>query len=614
MKVIFTVSLFIFCFNTNGQNETTKWYFGKFAALDFSTNPPTSLNNSSMTTQEGCASIADPNTGNLLFYTDGITIWNKNHLPMANGTGLMGNFSTTQSAIIVKQPGNSNIYFVITVDLQGSSNGLRYSVVDMSLVTGTGSVTIKNTLLYAPSTEKVTGVRHCNGTDIWIVSHEFNTDNFRSYLLTSAGMSMTPVISQVGSVHGVSGQGYMRVSSNGKKLACAKSNGSPSELELYDFDPATGIVSNYIMISNSVGNFWGCEFSPDNTKLYGGTINPGGLYQWDICAGSSTAIISSSVIITTSVVLPCLQNAPDGKIYCAKWTGTTLGVINDPNLPGILCNFNPNGVTLTTGSVTTGLPNFVTSYFKALPPPFTHTMTPQISCNTVTFSAPSVSSSGCFTSSISGYHWNFGDIASGSSNTSSFNNASHNFSSPGTYNVKLALQYSDCGIDTIIQPVTILPSPVIAAAHRTICIGTTASLTASGATSYTWSPGNITTSGYTANPSSSAVYTVTGTGSNSCTASKTVSVTVKSCVGIAEDVLKDPPIVLPNPSSGNFELKGTVHGALIEIYSSDGKILTTSKCTSGSEFISLGEYPDGIYILSYRVNSATFRMKMIKIN
>src|ERR1044072_10401 len=88
------------CFTSAySQNENTKWYFGENAALNFMTNPPTQLNNSSMSTMEGSSSIADA-SGNLLFYTDGLTVYNKLHAVMANGTGLSGNQSTSQAALI----------------------------------------------------------------------------------------------------------------------------------------------------------------------------------------------------------------------------------------------------------------------------------------------------------------------------------------------------------------------------------------------------------------------------------------------------------------------------------------------------------------------------------
>ena len=104
--LVFT-SLFSF-----SQNETKKWCFGNKAALDFMTSPPTAFT-SSINAGEGCSSIADAN-GNLLFYTDGVTIFNANHSIMANGTGLLGSSyqSTSQGALIVKQPGSATIYYV----------------------------------------------------------------------------------------------------------------------------------------------------------------------------------------------------------------------------------------------------------------------------------------------------------------------------------------------------------------------------------------------------------------------------------------------------------------------------------------------------------------------
>src|SRR5436190_8691 len=101
----------------NGQNEHRFWFFGNKAGLDFITSPPATLTTGSINTVEGCATISDA-AGNLLFYTDGITIWDQAHNIMGNGTGLTGNTSSSQSAIIVKQPGNTNLFYVFS---QGST-------------------------------------------------------------------------------------------------------------------------------------------------------------------------------------------------------------------------------------------------------------------------------------------------------------------------------------------------------------------------------------------------------------------------------------------------------------------------------------------------------------
>ncbi|HOZ88433.1 MAG TPA: hypothetical protein PL029_11785, partial [Bacteroidia bacterium] len=248
------------------QNQMSKWYFGLQAGLDFMTNPPTILTNGAMTTGEGCATISNA-AGNLLFYTNGVNIYDQTHNVMANGTGLTGNGSTTQSSIIVKQPGNSNIFFVFSLGPSGTGN-LDVSTVDLSLSSGNGSVTVKNTQLATAMTEKLTSVKHCNGTDVWVMAHDNNSTNFRAFLVTSSGVSPVSVVSSVGSNHGTSGWlGNMKFSPNGKKLGVAI-HGASGAFEVFDFDASTGAVTNSLSLG-SYPSCYGCEFSPDGTKFYG---------------------------------------------------------------------------------------------------------------------------------------------------------------------------------------------------------------------------------------------------------------------------------------------------------------------------------------------------------
>ncbi|HOZ87323.1 MAG TPA: hypothetical protein PL029_06165, partial [Bacteroidia bacterium] len=176
-------SLFLFfsliILNLHSQNETARWHFGAYAALNFMTTPPTILSSSSMSVVEGCASMANA-SGNLLFYTNGVTVWNQANTVMANGTNLSGSLTPTQSSIIIRQPGSSNIYYIFTVGGTTVTPGLCYSIVNMNLAAGMGSVTTKNAVLYAPACkEKLTATLHCNHNDIWILAVEAGSNNFR---------------------------------------------------------------------------------------------------------------------------------------------------------------------------------------------------------------------------------------------------------------------------------------------------------------------------------------------------------------------------------------------------------------------------------------------------
>src|SRR4051812_29467993 len=167
MRKIFIVCILFFQIGKPAfaQKENNIWYFGTNAGLDFNSGVPVALTNSAMVTSEGCASVSDT-AGNLLFYTDGISIWNKNHTIMPNGTGLTGNSTATQSALIIKKPGSANLYYVFSTHFT-----LAYSIVDMTLNSGLGDVTIKNDTL-GNGSEKLCGAAHVNGTDYWIISHE----------------------------------------------------------------------------------------------------------------------------------------------------------------------------------------------------------------------------------------------------------------------------------------------------------------------------------------------------------------------------------------------------------------------------------------------------------
>jgi hypothetical protein len=122
------------------QKQNAVWYFGYNAGLDFNTDPPTPLHGE-MNTLEGCASIADPN-GNLLFYTDGGHVWDRQDHIMPNGFGLLGGNSSTQSALIVPLPASCTKYYLFTTwdDLQFDGGGMAYSIIDMLLNDGYGDI------------------------------------------------------------------------------------------------------------------------------------------------------------------------------------------------------------------------------------------------------------------------------------------------------------------------------------------------------------------------------------------------------------------------------------------------------------------------------------------
>jgi len=353
--------------DVKAQLEASKWVFGNNVGLDFSTGAPLVFTGSKLTTTEGCASISN-SKGAMLFYTDGITVWNRNNQQMPNGDSLKGDPSSTQSGVAVPMPGNPNIYYLFTIDAEAGDNGFCYSIIDITKDGGLGDVVEKNTLVKTPSTERITAVRHRNRKDFWILTHAYNSDEFMAYLLTSTGLSKNPIISAVGISHNEVDNtiGYMKISPDGSQLAVAIKE--KHCFQLFDFDNETGIISHPISFQLEDGSkAYGIEFSPNGSLLYVTAGGKGKIYQVNLQAGSKEAIIASLQIIGTSSNsrwIGALQVGIDGKIYVSEYTSPKLSVINYPNLVGKQCNFVSDAVNLGSGVCQLGLPTFIQTYFN----------------------------------------------------------------------------------------------------------------------------------------------------------------------------------------------------------------------------------------------------------
>ncbi|RYE16198.1 MAG: hypothetical protein EOP51_26255, partial [Sphingobacteriales bacterium] len=205
-----------------GQVGSDIWYFGHNAGVSFMSDPPVALNDGALITNEGCATITDQN-GNLLMYTDGVKVFNRLHQQMPNGFGLLGHSSSTQTGLIVPQPGTDSVYFIFTTgNIQAP---LCYSKVNINLDNGLGDVTIKNEILKQNANEQLTAVKHANGIDYWVVSITpgvgngvMNPDTFNVFLVNNTGIITTPIsyINALTSVY-VNHAGQMKFSPDGSK-------------------------------------------------------------------------------------------------------------------------------------------------------------------------------------------------------------------------------------------------------------------------------------------------------------------------------------------------------------------------------------------------------------
>ena len=358
------------------QNASNIWYFGDRAGLDFNTSPPTTLTDGQLDTQEGVASVSDDN-GNLLFYTDGITVWDRTHQPMpsANGT-LDGHWSSTQSAIIVPNLSDPDIYYIFTTDELGGSDGLSYTVINMALP-GNGSVPSPlgnvvgsqlNNQLITPVTEKIVGLIKPDYSGYWVVAHGWNNNNFYAYEITCDGLNANPVISSVGNVHSgasINSVGYMKATIDGQKLALVNRNSGT--IDVYDFDNVNGIVSNELEIKPNDPLIYGIEFSFSGDYLYIGGKDI--ISQFSMSSGILINIdIDDTSPIGGNNAIRALQLGPDKNIYVSVRNHKYISAIYNPE---------SNDPMLTTDAIYLdsdnsgrncrfGLPNLF--YFDFFPP------------------------------------------------------------------------------------------------------------------------------------------------------------------------------------------------------------------------------------------------------
>ena len=501
MKIISALILTITALSVFAQ-QGNNWYFGQNAGINFSSGSAVAITDGLLNTEEGCASISDEN-GNLMFYTDGVTVWDRTHNVMTNGSGLYGNISATQSALAVQKPDNPDIYFLFTVGAgpyatTGHVGDFCYNVIDFSSDPN-GEITSKNQVLVSGNiTEKLTAVLHGNGDEVWVIMHEWGSNTFRAYEIdaTTANGAWSFVSSSVGPAHDGDTRnsiGYMKASPDGNSIATAIMY--DSNYDLFDFDKCSGeITYNRSFINYEFA--YGMEFSPNGDKLYMAS-NPynsslgyriGTIYQHNISAHTTQTISTSSSSVAE------FQVAPDGNIYVAKCEIDLVGnLVSNSDYLGLIENPNSNTPTYTDNGFlldvnstnanqsTAGLPSFIQSFFEEK----NHIIIADTCLgNNTSFTLHNTN--GLVNSDAS---WDFGD----GSATETGLSKTHTYASAGTYtvtcNVKCFPEYT--------YEVHILALPAISlSSNSAICSGEDLQLFENGgeATSWSWTGPNGFTS------------------------------------------------------------------------------------------------------------------------
>ena len=514
----FTLTLF-----TEGKQVANFWYFGDGAGIDFSDEAgPLAVTDGQITAAEGCATVSDEN-GDLLFYTNGETVWNSEHAVMANGTDIGGSADASQGVIVVGHGSDASLYYIFLVEEEASTTkSFKVALLDMKLNNGLGDIVLKNRKIFSESMEKIAASGTANTN---VLTHELGTNNFRSYSVNDQGINYPDFVGEGNTfLSDESVRGYIKYAAGGDKIAHAY-NDNGAFIDFIRNDSANGFEYAQIDVDFG-GDVYGLEFSPSGDLLYA-TLNNGGsssLIQIPVNDAYTIAEIENPDSVTVadlSFEAGAIQIAPNGTIYIASNNTSQLFAIGSPDV-----RYDPTEGTLLANSLQPfdlagrnsrlGLPNFIQNLASP-------EQVPSISVIATCENEPIILS-GVGVTNFDNYSWTITPAGqSGSVYTSNTQNDTLTDVQldPGQYEVALRIT-NECGYDNLlVQNIELFATPDLTGiiSPRTFC-GDTLTLGTNIADvagqTYLWSTGETTREIVI---TSEGFYTVTVTSVNGCTAS-----------------------------------------------------------------------------------------------
>lgn len=501
-----TILLFILCspIVMFAQHEYDVWHFGENAGLEFSATGVKAVRGF-FSTQEGSASICDRTSGVLLFSTDGTILYDRTGSSMPNGKGLLGGWSSTQSALIVPMPGDESKYYVFTpgdLSNNGQRPGLAYSIVDMTLNDGLGDVTVKNTRLLDSCAEKLTATLHCDGQSWWVVAHAMTIPRFYVYRVDARGVH-PPIVRNVGEQYTVApgqpgreyGLGYLKFSPEGTLLAMASPHAAM--LELFSFDIETGDITTPRTVRRGLP-FYGIAFSPSGSMLYGTTWSSvwqfPTLTNYPPVAGTELGPIPS---YEPSLYRGGIQCGPDGRIYVAD--GANLRVVQYPERYGQEAQYSTTyAIPLDGGVAVLGMPNVTECLYDRSKIVFCGPPIAAMIADTAACVGSCLTIQDATERTPKRWQWTF---AGGTPGTYDGRTPPPIcYSDSGTYTIRLVATNS-YGADTTVRTVRVVPLPIVDAGPDVeLCDSSYGRLHASGAERYEWEPDVGISSKYAPDP------------------------------------------------------------------------------------------------------------------
>jgi hypothetical protein len=384
MKNLYILLSFFFAGGVLAQTDlqNANWTISQNSRMNFNNNNlQIDISNINAANNQAAASVSDQN-GNLLFYTDGLTVWESNNLIMQNGTGLMGvGGDFTQNVLIIPNPANSNRFYIITVSTGQGTNqkhGLRFTEVDLTNGLGVVLNSLNTPLpdesgvliddVYPLNYGKITSALNSNGTDYWLIAEIGH--HIYSYNVNSNGIFFTNVVNSplpieqylpTNGFDSTSGEGPMKMSSGNNRLLVGYSNTTSNHgaLFLSSFNNTNGNVDpdfySFIQTDDVASNqdlyMTGAEFSPNGNRVIRFYEAYGVYSTIELAPVGNTLFWQEQQI--KQLFIPFannLQRAIDGNIYFS----TSDSAANNPNFLSVVKNSDNDGIQFLFNSVNVG--------------------------------------------------------------------------------------------------------------------------------------------------------------------------------------------------------------------------------------------------------------------
>ncbi len=448
------------------------WYFGTTVngvQFNRSTNIPQLVTDQHILAGTGGSAVAtDPSNANLLFYSDGVNVYNSVHVQMPQGSGLSGNPNGNQPVVFCPIPGQPDKYFLFTNSANYTTGGgISWSVVDMKLygtevfpsppLGNVDAVTVAKNNPIASLTgrsEGMTIVPHSNGTDYWLITHKNGAQEFDATKIDASSYPAGTFTTSATNFPTLPATSVANFAYNHRNKKIAVSSQDPNtDAIILNFDPSTGqftfdrTIFNTGVAATTNQSVYDIEWDNKGQYLYisraGETGINADVLQYDYLNPTNTlqSILGGSSIFRSWGLI----FAPDSTIYHLYQTAS--------GGPYLMENFSQTNHRADS-VIRTPLPFGNVDFGGAQFPQFNTGSNPNLTVSFTTIGSCQNNPTSFFPTvspNADSLNWNFGETPP--SKVTEWSPV-HTYATAGTFNVTLTAYYQGQK-KTVTQPVTI---------------------------------------------------------------------------------------------------------------------------------------------------------------